>query len=57
MWQMQEIDPKYLDEHYNLFEHAGLAWPPDIKGHPNVLTAGMTERQVEVAIFLNQVFP
>ena len=57
----RKMDPErnytYKDEHYNMFECAGLAWPPKVQDVEVLSLHRMSERQQEVAVFLHQMFP
>ena len=48
---------KFKDEHHEAYGVAGLRWPPNLNEFDMIDPEGMSERKLEVAIFLHQRFP
>jgi hypothetical protein len=50
-------DPKFKDEHYEIYSACKMSWPPVFHSAPELHLEGMHERQAELVFFMHKQFP
>ena len=55
--KVHKIEPKFRDEHHEIFMAQDMHWPPNVAAELGPSFASLTERQGESLCFMNKRFP